>query len=415
MNRKTFKPGGLPTAIGSMPHTDPVEACSIVRANLPEIPVWPQLPRRSFLESMYTQFSEGFPGLVQGSERIYVNRSVDLSEPLERLYTEYRVLSTEYRVPPTPPGTRCSALGTRHSELGAVSPEYALGLQQFLSHLSTEYRVLSTETFPLGTRNSELGTRIYAVKGQVIGPVSFGLMVTDQNRRPILYDDALADALAKHLALKARWQERELSRLSSNTIIFIDEPYLASLGSAFVAVSTDMVISLIDETLGGLSGLKGIHCCGNADWPVLMNTTIDILSFDAYNYGESLTLYPAEIKAFIDRGGVLAWGIVPSDEAMLSDETASKLLGRLEKLMGLLSESGIGYDRLCEQSLITPSCGLASISPRSAERALELTAEVSREFRRLQLKGGRDKRGCSSWRGNDQVRRLGKHQHRDVL
>jgi methionine synthase II (cobalamin-independent) len=334
-------PRGLPTAIGSMPHTDPAQACSVVLANLPDIPVWPQLPRRSSLESMYTQFSEGFPGLIQESERIYVDRSADLSQPLEELYMAYM-----------------------DNDLNryATSPEYAAGLHHFLGE--------------------KLGSAI-AVKGQVIGPITFGLVVTDQSRRPILYDDTLADALAKHLRLKAMWQERELSKLCSNTIIFIDEPYLASLGSAFVAVSTDMVIGLIDETLAGLKGLKGIHCCGNADWPVLMNTTIDILSFDAYNCGDSLTLYPTEIKSFLGRGGVLAWGVVPSNEAMLLGETSSKLLGRLGQLMDLLSDNGISYDRLQEQCLIAPSCGLGSLSPRSAERALELTAEVSRELRNL--------------------------------
>jgi len=338
---KTFKPRGLPTAIGSMPHTDPAEACSVVLASLPDIPVWPQLPRRSFLESMYSQFSEGFPGLIRKGERIYVDRSADLLQPLEKLYTAYM---------------------DNDPDRYAVSPEYAAGFHRFLSR--------------------EFGQAL-VVKGQVTGPISFGLMVTDQDRRPILYDDTLADALAKHLRLKAVWQEKELSRLSPNTIVFVDEPYLASLGSAFVAVSADIVIGFVDEVLGGLSGLKGIHCCGNADWPVLMNTTIDILSFDAYNYGESLTLYPAEIKAFLDRGGLLAWGIVPSDEASLFDETASSLLGRLKKLMGLLSDGGISYDILCEQSLITPSCGLASLSPRSAERALELTAAVSRGLKKL--------------------------------
>jgi len=340
LTAKTFKPGGLPTAIGSMPHTDPTEACSVVLAHLPDIPVWPQLSRRSFVESMYVQFSEGFPGLIQEDERIYVDRSVELSDPLERLYTAYM---------------------NDDLDQYAISPEYAAGFHQFL--------------------HQELGSAL-AVKGQVIGPISLGLTITDQDRRPILYDDILADALATHLRLKAAWQERELRKISSNTIIFLDEPYLASIGSAFVSVSDDMVIELIDATLAGLSGLKGIHCCGNADWPVLMNTTIDILNFDAYDCGDSLALYPNEVKAFLDRGGVLAWGIVPSNEAILLGETASSLLRRLEKLMGLLSSSGISYDILCEQCLITPSCGLASLSPRSAERALELTAEVSRELRK---------------------------------
>jgi methionine synthase II (cobalamin-independent) len=338
LSRKTFKPEGLPTAIGSMPHTDPAEACSVVMASLPDIPVWPQLPNRSSLEIMYTQFGEGFPGLIQKGECIYVDRSADLSQPLEELYMAYM---------------------SNDLDRYAMSPEYATGLHHFLEE--------------------KLGSAI-AVKGQVIGPITFGLVVTDQSRRPILYNDTLADALAKHLRLKAAWQERELSRLSPNTIIFVDEPYLASLGSAFVTVSADMVIGLIDEILDGLNGLKGIHCCGNADWPVLMNTTIDILSFDAYNYGESLMLYPSEIKSFLGRGGVLAWGIIPTNEAMLVGETASKLLDRLKKLMGLLSDNGVSYHMLREQCLITPSCGLAPLSPHAAVRALELTAEVSRKF-----------------------------------
>lgn len=347
MTDKTFKPRGLPTAVGSMPHTDPAEACSVVLASLSDIPVWPQLPRRSPLESMYAQSSEGFPGLIQEGERIYVDRSMDLSLSLESLYAAYM-----------------------DNELSryAMSPESAAGFHRFLCE--------------------ELGSPV-AVKGQLIGPISFGLALTDQDRRPILYDDTLADALAKHLRLKAEWQERELSKLSSNTIIFIDEPYLASTGSAFVAVSPDMIVGLIDETLGGLNGLKGIHCCGNADWPILMNTMIDVLSFDAYNHGESLASYPDDIKSFLARGGVLAWGIVPSDEALLAGETAAKLLDRLEKLMYLLSVNGISYDILWEQSLITPSCGLASLSPQTAVRALELTAAVSSGFRRSQLKGDR--------------------------
>ncbi|PIU56328.1 MAG: methionine synthase, partial [Chloroflexi bacterium CG07_land_8_20_14_0_80_51_10] len=163
---------------------------------------------------------------------------------------------------------------------------------------------------------------------------------------------------------------------------FIDEPYLASLGSAFVSLDNDTVISLTNEVLGGISKLKGMHCCGNTDWSVLLTTDIDILSFDAYNYGESLALYPAAVKAFLDRGGVLAWGIIPSEEATLPGETAPNLLARLEKLMRLLSGKGIDYDILLERCLITPTCGLSSISSQAAVKALELTAEVSREFRR---------------------------------
>lgn len=337
----SFKPRGLATHIGSLPHVDPEEACQLVLRYLPEIPAWPQLPHRSFLENMYAQFSQGFPGLILEEDHLWVDREVDLSAELERLYKDY----LEGRLEPY-----------------ALSPEYACGLQAFLqSHLDS----------PL------------AVKGQVTGPVSFGLVIGDQNRRPIIYDDSLAEAISYHLKLKASWQEKVLSTLSPRTIIFLDEPYLGSLGSAFVAVPPQKAEGLVVEVLEGIRGLKGIHCCGNADWPFLLRLPIDVLSFDAYNFGESLALRPAEVKAFLERGGVLAWGIIPNDEESLSRETVADLISHLQELLFLLSNKGVNYDILVEQSLITPSCGLASLSPKLAERALKLTAEVSKELRRM--------------------------------
>ncbi|GAI14370.1 unnamed protein product, partial [marine sediment metagenome] len=81
--------GCLPTIIGSMPHTDPSEACALVSRHLKDIPAWPQLPKRSFKENMYAQFSEGFPGVVLKGDSIYIDRSQDLDKPLEKLYAAY--------------------------------------------------------------------------------------------------------------------------------------------------------------------------------------------------------------------------------------------------------------------------------------------------------------------------------------
>ena len=312
MTSFSFEPKGLPTAIGSMPQTDPDEACSLVLAHLKEIPVWPSLPKRSFLENMYVQFSEGFPGVIIRGEHIYVDRSQDLNEALAKLYVAY----LEDKV-----------------EQYALRPNYAAGLHAFLS--------------------KDLGSPV-AVKGQVTGPISWGLTVTDQDRRPVLYDDILADALAKHLRLKAAWQERVLSRLSPNTIIFVDEPYMSSFGSAFVSLSRQQVVTLLEEVFQGIKGLKGVHCCGNTDWSVLLETSVDILSFDAYNYGWSISLYPAEVKDFLQRGGIIAWGIVPIDEDALAKESADSLLERLEDAMSALAKKGIDPELMRERCLITP-------------------------------------------------------------
>ena len=334
-----FKPNLLPTAIGSMPHTDPREACSLITKYLPTIPVWPQLPNRSFQENMYAQFSEGFPGVIVEGDQIYINRSQNLDQQLEQLYTDYLENKLDQYAP---------------------SPDYAAGLDAFLS----------------------LGIEPFAVKGQVTGPISWGLTVTDQEHRAVLYDETIADATAKHLRLKAAQQERALSAISPNTIIFIDEPYMASFGSAFLSLSREQVIELLEEVFKGINGLKGIHCCGNTDWSVLLDTSVDILSLDAYNHARSISLYPSEVKSFLERGGSIAWGIVPNEEGALTEESVASLKDRLEEAIAPLTRKGIHFKQLTEQGLITPSCGLASLSKEAATQALELLAELSARMRK---------------------------------
>ena len=333
--------GCLPTIIGSMPHTDPQAACEAISHYLKDIPAWPQLPRRSFLENMYVQFSQGFPGVVVEENRIYVDRSQNLDKPLEELYAAY----LENNIDKYP-----------------VSPDYAAGLHRFLA---------LNNLSPL------------AVKGQITGPVTWGLTVTDENKRAIIYDDVLGDAVAKLLRLKASWQEKKLSQISKNTIIFVDEPYMAAFGSVGVQLSKERIISLLEEVLAGISRLKGVHCCGNTDWSVLLGTSVDIISTDTYNYAQSLSLYPDEVKKFLDRGGTIAWGIIPNDEQSVAKESVASLNDRLEEAMAPFTRKGIRFKQLITQGLLTPSCGLGSIATEeAARRVLELLAELSIRIRK---------------------------------
>jgi len=234
-------------------------------------------------------------------------------------------------------------------------------------------------------RKSQIANRksAIAIKGQVTGPISWGLTVTDENRRPVLYDEVLADAVAKHLRLKAAWQERELRKLAPQTIIFVDEPYLSAYGSAFVAIDRDLVVNLLSETMAGIQGLVGVHCCGNTDWSILLETPMDILNFDAYGYAESLALYPEAVHAFLRRGGASAWGIVPAlEEEAIWRESVASLTERLVAAMHLLVKKGVPLDDLLAACLVTTSCGMRGRTVAAAERALELVAGVAREMRR---------------------------------
>jgi len=328
------------THIGSVPYTDPNAACSTISKYLADLPAWPQLTRRVNLENLYIQYSEGFPGIKIKNEKIWIEKGADFDHKLEKLYTD----SYEDKMDRYP-----------------VSKEYAAGLYGFTSSQKTK--------LPLA-------------KGQLIGPVSWGLCVTDHTGKGIIYDDTLADALGKFLRLKASWQEKFLRSIARQTVVFIDEPYLTSLGSAFVALPNKQISHLISEVLAGISGIKGIHCCGATDWSLLLNLPVDIISFDAYNYLDSILCYQADLCSFVRKGKAISWGIVPNDEDLLRKESTASIYDRFTEALAPLTREGIPIRDLVRQSIITPTCGLVSLSQDAVEHVFSLLNGVSARIRR---------------------------------
>lgn len=343
-----FTPDFWTAHVGSVPHIEYDALCQHLAATL-DVPTWPQLTRHNFRESMYVQYSAGLPGIVvdEPGEKISFDTTGDLTPALETFYERYLADDVNSF---------------------ALSAEYAAGFYGLLE--------------AIGDIPGDW------IKGQVSGPISFGLTVTDQNLRAILYDDLLADVIVKNIAMNARWQVRQLRAARPNVIIFVDEPYMASFGSAFISLSREQVIAMLDEIFAAIheeGALTGVHCCANTDWSVLLATTVDILNLDAFGYLENLALYPQELRTFLDRGGVVAWGIVPNNEA-INDVTPQQLAQQLRDGLKLISEKArtrgvhIHPDELA-RSLITPSCGLGSTTVSIANQVFETlthTAEILR-------------------------------------
>ena len=337
-----FTPSLACLSIGSLPYTNAEQACRLVLEYCPEAPAWPQLPKRAFDEDVYVEFSGGFPGLVREAQRIYVDTTRDLGPALEQLYIAYL---------------------THDLERAAIVPPEIAGLKALA-------RVL------LGWRH-----RPQLVKGQVTGPISWGLTVTDQEGRSILQDETLADAVAKHLYLKAAWQERELRKLAPKTLILLDEPHLRSLDLDFAPLGRERVLTLLVDVLAGIEGFKGMHCCGDVDWSLPLEAPIDVLSLDAYGFGDRLLEYPGPVRAFLKRGGWIAWGIVPA-RTDVRRHSVNTLLPRLAELVQTLArEVEVPFRDVLRASFVTPTCGLGGLDIATAVRAMNLTAELSAAMR----------------------------------
>jgi methionine synthase II (cobalamin-independent) len=349
-----FKGNALALLIGSLPITQHDQAIDLVWKYAPDIPLWIQLPVHPE-ESMMTQFLDGVPGLVTDQDRPFVDISGSTFEhDLLGFYEDYLAV--------TESGSPLD--GTRF----ILTPETARGFFALVDRIESA---------------SQLPT---ALKGQITGPVTLATGLTDQNKRALFYDDRLLDVVVKTLAMKARWQAEKLSQWDIPAIIFIDEPGLAGFGtSAFISISREDVSRVLSEVIDAIhqaGGLAGVHVCANTDWSLILDSSADVLSFDAYGFFDRLALYEASLRTFFNQGRILAWGIVPtSDSRDIDRETAPSLVAKWESQASQLEAMGIEHARILEQSLVTPSCGTGSLSPGHAVKVLEMTREVSQTLR----------------------------------
>jgi len=352
--KEKFKPGGLPILIGSLPLSDHDAAVRLVFDHTPEIPLWIQLPVH-LEEGMVNQFLPGMPGIHKEEGRVFVDLdSTKYADEQVQFYEEFMAVVED--------GADIDA------SRFALKPEVAAGFFALTAYLDT------------------LDTPPVALKAQVTGPITFTMGLTDRQRRAIFYDPQARDAAVKLLAQKARWQVRCLSRYNRPVILFLDEPSLAGFGSSeMISVSKEEISACLSEVVDAVhadGGIAGIHVCANTDWGMVLDTGIDVINFDAYAYFDRFILYPEKIKAFIDAGGILAFGIVPTlSPEDLDRETADSLLERWEGQADTIAGLGIDRDVLLAQSLISPSCGAGSLDYDRAVRALSLTKAVSAAIR----------------------------------
>jgi methionine synthase II (cobalamin-independent) len=327
------------TGIGSVPFIDASEACNLILKYCPDIPYVPQLIKRDPKENMFLQFSENFPCIVKDFEKkqVFYDEAADREKSLAEFYDYVTHDCYEYF---------------------KISPEYLSGFYPLLKESSK--------------RNNPF------IKTQVTGPITYLIPITKKDKQSMIFDEEFSEAITLGLAMKGLWQVQEIKKTGKVPVLFFDEPSLWGLGSAYLAISDERVTFLLASLIDFIRErednlLLGIHCCGNTNWKIILELGVDIVSFDSYSFGDKLALYPEEIKKFIQRGGFLAFGIIPTSEYR-KEISEDELYGKFISIIESFEKKGINRDLLFDNIVFTPSCGLGPLSEEDARKVLELTA-----------------------------------------
>ena len=307
------------TAMGIMPHTD-VERALELALSL-DIPFWPQLPKVSLFEDMYVQASQNFPGVAIDYEK------GRLSFDTARFEQELDGYFVKMDVP----------------ETFALTAEYSSVFHKFLSKDLEGYR---------------------AIRGQNIGPVSFGFKVLDEKLKPIVYNDEARTVLFDFIQKKANIQYRELKERNANAFVWLDEPGLGYVFSGLSRYNEQQAKEDYHDFVAGLEGPKGLHLCAEVNLPYLLELGVEILSFDAYQIGFMPKEYAGSVAEFINKGGIISWGIVPTESTVLATQTPETLAERLSDYWSVVSGStGLPLNK---QALVAPArCCLSDVGQSS--------------------------------------------------
>jgi hypothetical protein len=347
-----FKPAGLVTGIGSVPYTDPVQALTLVFSNMPEIPHWPQMPGRGKREGFVFQSLTPLVnlGLIRlDGDRAYFDTENDRwVESLTEFYDVYLAAA----------GGDKKALDTFF-----MPEEAASGFYAFIDFI----------------RENGPGKAVF-LKGQLAGPLTIGFQLKDGKGRLAYYEEQLRDLLVKTLALHGRWQAEKLAELGRPAIIFVDEPGISVYGkSDYITVTREMIVKDLNEISGQIhsaGAMAGVHSCDAIDWSILYECRLEIVNLDAYSFGESLFLYARELRDYILRGGILALGMVPTNENALKENRES-LMEKLRHIWAQLKVRGVPERELMDRTMITPACGTGLLEPGLAVRIYRLARELS--------------------------------------
>ncbi len=333
------------TGIGSVPFTDPAHASELILKYCPAIPYVPQLTRMDFRENMFLQFCENLPCVRVDHEKqhYFFDESMDRDKALAEF---------------------CDYVAYECYEYFKITKEHSRGLPVMLDKCRGE-----DNTF---------------LKTQVTGPVTYLLSLTTGDKKSLIHDSRFAEAITIGLAMKGLWQALEIKKIGKTPLLFLDEPSLWGLGSAYMPVDAVKVRSLIDCMVGYIrerdeNVLLGLHCCGNTDWGVLLESDLDIVSCDAHGFGDRFMLYSEQIAGFVRKGGFLALGIVPTSEYN-DGITQGTILERLETVLGIGEANGLEKDLVLKNSLFTPACGMGPMTEEDAEKVLELTASLAEQL-----------------------------------
>jgi hypothetical protein len=327
---------GAVTGIGSLPFLSADEAVRTVAEFCPQVPFWPQLPRLSVAEGVIGQGLGVLDGLVESRAGGYGYQAK--------------------------PGKIDAVVDALHKSSGSLTSSNAAGFPAFEAALKQGW----------------FGSA-HALKGQIEGPITLATYLFYRDR-PFLADASLFAAVAFHIAQIVCWQIERLRAFGLPVLMFLDEPALCLNDAVPLGISQERRLSALSAILQDVrsrGAFSGLHCCADRPFDRMCAAMPDILSFDAH-HGLEQFFSNRHALNFLDRGGWVAWGMIPTSKDLASLQPAS-IFGRWLACASIAGDP----QALAQRAMVTATCGLGLLDASCVSQSFRLTRGFGKLIRQL--------------------------------
>ena len=334
--------------LGVLPHKNINAVVDIISKYFSDVPFWAQLPNYSSVEGNFLQFLTPIPGVKND------------------------ILKKKYYL-----DTKSYIYETRSS--GIVKDFEDLSFNKL-----KKYRPNSV-FFDYFLRVIDEYKPQYA-KGQIVGPITLGLLLADESGTPVIENMKAMDLLIKSSCMQIISQICEMKSVYPviKPFIFVDE---AELGRAVISDNAFRsrrkilaILKTLVKTIKDNGGIPAISASSCLDWSIPLEAGFEIISINPDSQFVTLLNKNLKLDKYFNLGKKIAWNILPNRlDAIKNTDVHSLFLKYLDYVVRLKNFHKLHRSLILNNSIVT-----VIASPQSIAFWLLPHASIQRQWPALQ-------------------------------
>lgn len=223
----------------------------------------------------------------------------------------------------------------------------------------------------------------------LLGPFSITQILKNVADEQMLVDKNYRKLFVQAVCVKALWCIEKIREISPETtpVVILEEPLYSRLGDLKREnedITTDIVISLfarVIEKIKEAGAIVGVQCLEKCDWQIPIKAGVDLISFDAYNNPNNLCIIPELIQEFLEKGGMINWGIVPViNEYIVKGLNIDILYKRFFSTVEGLIIAGVPANLVFNSALVSIQGNTDGLPIIFAEKAIILASQLAKRI-----------------------------------